>query len=363
MAAAHLIVVPYELDRLRHGVGKGPERLLEGGAAEALGAAGLEVETRIVELDQEHDNETDACFDLIGRVAGPWRRRVATGRSRWCLGQLLPAALGVSLAGLAEERLGVVWFDAPGGFNSRRPPSTGISMACRWRRSPAAPGRRWPPRSRAFARCLDTVVVLAGARAFDPPEERRLDASAISRVSSLELAEPARLTAAIENLRPVPTSIYLHLDLDVLDSGDGEVNVYSAAGGVSEGELEAAVAAVLDGFEVRALSLTAFDPERDRPGSASRGSPASASAAARAARTRRAELGLERRPGLVAVDAEDDPLEPLAGVEVAADLLDLDPRRLGEREAADAGAEGDQRERRRAELVGRPAACSRSRRG
>ena len=56
--------------------------------------------------------------------------------------------------------------------------------------------------------------------------------------------------------------------------------------------------------------------------------------------------------GLVAVDGEDDALEAAARGEVAADLLDLDPRCLLEREATDAGAEGDQRERSGAELVG-----------
>ena len=265
MAAAHLIVVPYELDRLRHGVGKGPERLLEGGAAEALGAAGLEVETRIVELDQEHDNETDACFDLIGRVAGTVAEARRDGAFPVVVsGSCCHAALGVS-AGLAEERLGVVWFDAHGDFNE---PSTAVYGYFDGMPLATLTGGAWQALATqvpGFRPVPETAVVLAGARAFDPPEERRLDASAITRVSSLELAEPRQLTAAIENLRPVPTSIYLHLDLDVLDSGDGEVNVYSAAGGVSEGELEAAVAAVLDGFEVRALSLTAFDPERDRP--------------------------------------------------------------------------------------------------
>ena len=42
---------------------------------------------------------------------------------------------------------------------------------------------------------------------------------------------------------------------------------------------------------------------------------------------------------------------------MAADLLDLDPGGLVERKAADAGAEGDQRQRAGAELVGDGAAC------
>ena len=53
----------------------------------------------------------------------------------------------------------------------------------------------------------------------------------------------------------------------------------------------------------------------------------------------------------LAVDGEDHALEPRAGVEVPADLLHLDPRRLLEREAADARAEGDEREAARPERV------------
>ena len=54
------------------------------------------------------------------------------------------------------------------------------------------------------------------------------------------------------------------------------------------------------------------------------------------------------------MDREDHALQPRAAVEVAADLLDLDPRRLVEREAADAGPERDEREAAGAELVGAP---------
>ena len=45
MTGFRLIVMPYELGRLRDGVGRGPERLLEAGAVEALGSAGATGET------------------------------------------------------------------------------------------------------------------------------------------------------------------------------------------------------------------------------------------------------------------------------------------------------------------------------
>ena len=44
------------------------------------------------------------------------------------------------------------------------------------------------------------------------------------------------------------------------------MNVYSVPGGVSASRLEALVAVVLDRFPVRAVSLTAYDPECDPDG-------------------------------------------------------------------------------------------------
>ena len=49
-----------------------------------------------------------------------------------------------------------------------------------------------------------------------------------------------------------------------LGLNEAPVNVYSPPGGPSAGRLEALVAELLDRFPVRAVSLTAYDPEVDR---------------------------------------------------------------------------------------------------
>ena len=82
MSEFRLIAMPYELDRLRYGVGRGPERLLEAGAAEALAGAGGTLQPRFVELSEAHDSETDACFGLMRLVADEVRAARNEGRSR-----------------------------------------------------------------------------------------------------------------------------------------------------------------------------------------------------------------------------------------------------------------------------------------
>jgi arginase family enzyme len=67
-------------------------------------------------------------------------------------------------------------------------------------------------------------------------------------------------------MEPAPTGLYLHLDLDVLDSEEARVNIYSVPDGLSAGELTAQVRSLLDTRPVRAVSLTAYDPECDSEG-------------------------------------------------------------------------------------------------
>ena len=259
VAGYRLIVVPYELGRLRDGVGNGPERLLEAGAEAALAASGAPVRRELVELDPAFNRtgrgEVDACFELIRLVAGRVRAAVEDGAFPVVLSGSCFAGVGV-VAGLTEPDPAVVWFDAHSDFNS---PDTsiggyfdGMGLAVltggAWQAMHArVPGARPVPES---------AVILAGARDFDPPEVRRLGASAVTHLRPEELGGLAGALAAIS---PAPSGVYVHVDLDVLDSDEARVNVYSAPGGPSGAELADLVGTVCRESPVRALSLTAYD--------------------------------------------------------------------------------------------------------
>lgn len=109
----------------------------------------------------------------------------------------------------------------------------------------------------------ETAVVLAGARDFDEPEERRLDSSAVAHLTPDSSKSPEPLLEAIAALVPAPTGLYVHVDLDVLDIDEARVNIYSAPDGLSAQELESVVGAIAHRCPVRAFSLTAYDPEYD----------------------------------------------------------------------------------------------------
>ena len=67
-------------------------------------------------------------------------------------------------------------------------------------------------------------------------------------------------------ISPAPSGVYLHVDLDVLDTEVAHVNVYAAAGGLTGARLADLVGAICRESPVRALSLTAYDPGFDPEG-------------------------------------------------------------------------------------------------
>jgi arginase len=269
MDAIRLVVMPYELDRLREGVGRGPEHLLERGARDALATAGATVQTDVIELDNGFGvsgvGDVDAGFELIRRVSDRVRLARQQGAFPVVLSGSCFAGVGV-VAGLDEPAPGVVWFDAHADFNE---PATSISGYFDGMGLAVLTGGAWQgllatvPGTRPVP---ESAVVLAGARDFDPPEETRLRASQIAHLTAGDLRSPEAVVEALQAVVPEITGLYIHLDLDVLDVEVARVNVYGAAGGLDGDQLEALVEAIIRAFPVRAISLTAYDPECDAEG-------------------------------------------------------------------------------------------------
>ena len=267
MTRVPLVVVPYELGRYREGVGCGPEHLLELGAADVLASNGADVEVRTVRLDARWNasgaGEGDAAFELIRLVAAEVRHARRDGALPVVLSGSCFGAVGV-VAGLDEAVPGVVWFDSHGDFNEPATTTEGyidgmglaILTGSAWQGMlGTVPGARPVPES---------YVVLAAARSFDPPEERRLHASRIVQMSTDVLRSPTNLVDALAGLSPRITGLYVHLDLDVLDAATAQANLYTTPNGLNAHELDALITALLETFPVHAISLTAYDPSFDR---------------------------------------------------------------------------------------------------
>ena len=114
------------------------------------------------------------------------------------------------------------------------------------------PGFRSVPESR---------VCLVGARDVDAAEAELLRASAATVLPPADV--PLRLSATLDTIRRESGTVYLHVDLDVLDPGEGTANAFAAPDGLRLAQVLEVIAATRARFRVGAVALTAYDPAYD----------------------------------------------------------------------------------------------------
>lgn len=162
-----------------------------------------------------------------------------------------------AVAGLQRRHrdLAVLWLDAHGDFNTPAISTSGylggMALAMLTGRTPGlfddTLGLRPVPES---------SVVLADVREPDPAELDALTASHVRRVP----ADPAAITAALGRLGPVP--VYLHLDIDVIDSADVPGARFPAGAGPSLVQIEECLVAASAAADIAAAYLAcAWLPE------------------------------------------------------------------------------------------------------
>ncbi|MBX3194518.1 MAG: arginase family protein [Microbacteriaceae bacterium] len=162
----------------------------------------------------------------------------------------------VSFAAIAHAARGgdvaLVWFDAHPDLNS---PATSPSGAFAGMVLRALVDEGVVPAER---------VLLAGARAWDPGEEAFAAEAGIRSFTVDELAEPAGLADAV--VATGATSVYLHVDLDVLDPAEFAGLLDPEPFGLPVAGLVAAVSALTARLPLAGATIAAYAPasEQDR---------------------------------------------------------------------------------------------------
>jgi arginase len=261
-----LLAVPYDSGNHRARMGAGPEALLQSGLENALRDKGHDVQTKIAELAADSwQAEIQTSFELMRMLSKAVREALAAGRFPIVLAGNCNTAIG-TLAALGH--VGVVWFDAHADFNT---PDTTTSGFLDGTAVAIITGRCWKQISGTvpeFKPVADERICLIGTRDVDSLEGRLL------ADSNVDVIEPSRirsdLSHSLNSMRQHVESVYVHLDLDVLDAGVAAANSFAVSGGLTIDDVEYALAEIARDFRIAAVTLSAYDPAADTNGAAGR---------------------------------------------------------------------------------------------
>jgi len=247
-------------------MGAGPRALLDGGLQQALREPGNRVYTKIAELpaDRWHA-EIQTSFELMRMLSGAVREARDSNRLPIVLAGNCNTAVG-TLAGLGAESTGVAWFDAHADFNT---PETTTSGFLDGTAVAILTGRCWTQLAATvpdFQPIADERVCLIGTRDVDSLEGGLLDESKVKLIPPRKLRSSLR--DALGAVSKHVDRIYVHIDLDVLDSSVASANSYAVAGGLTVDNVEYALSEIARLFRIAGLTLSAYDPAADRDGAA-----------------------------------------------------------------------------------------------
>ncbi len=251
-----IIAWPFEHGTPDVGMGAGAA-LLAGDAPlhAALSDAGWAPTVQRILAADPAVGEVTRIFDLLRAQEAAVRE--ARGRGAF---PLVLAGGCISATGTVAgcDAHGAVWLDAHADFDT---PDDNVSGSMDVMALSILCGSAWPAQHATIANAValaEERVALLGVRDLADYQRDRLAASALRTVPGAFDGWAA--TAAITAL---PQRLYLHVDLDVLDTSVGHANRFAAPGGPSLETVLAAIDTTFDHATVLAAALTAYEPTAD----------------------------------------------------------------------------------------------------
>lgn len=263
-----IIQVPYDSGHKDLRQGCGPASFIDRGLDQLLESDGHQVKIAHIEAASAFTTEIGTAFELNRLLAHQVKSAVGSGRFPAVLSGNCNSCLG-TIAGIKSDRLGVVWFDAHGEFNT---PETTQSGFLDGMPLAMATGRCWKAILRTipgFSPVKESNVILIGAVDLDEEEERQLRQSEVNVIGSRRTTGDNLLKEiedALKKLKKSVSGIYLHIDMDAFTIEGGAANHFGVSGGLKPELIEAAIAMVQRYFKLQACTVASFDPAFDSSG-------------------------------------------------------------------------------------------------
>lgn len=271
-----VITLPFNAQGKGKGGAAGPEALVRSGLLGEVSRQGHSVVVNAVEMSAAEESAYGG-WQRVGLANGHLADLVAEARQqgRFVVG-LLSDCNGVlgMLGGLQQSdhpawprRVGLVWIDAHGDYNT---PETSPSGMLGGMPVAVAAGKALTRLRKAskIAVALQTPdIIMAGLRDLDPPERELILGDGLITFSEDDLINISpELQAGIARLCQREDIVYVHVDLDILDPGVAPAAGLPTKGGLTGEQLGNVLAWLLAQPKVAALAMVSYRAADDTDG-------------------------------------------------------------------------------------------------
>ncbi len=243
----------------------GPVHFIQNGLDAILQNSGHRVSVTTVESSIPFASEIGTTFDVNQTLAKQVQSAVHNNRFPFVLAGNCNSCIG-TLAGLDSKRLGIIWFDAHGDFNTPETTTTGfldgmgLAMAA---------GRCWKPLLNSidgFNPVPENCIIHVGSQDLDPAEKKMFEEAKIPLIVANSTDENeilGDLKSALLELKNRVDGIYLHIDMDVLETKQGKPNHLAVPGGLPPHIVNEAIGIIKKYIKIEGCAVASFDPAFD----------------------------------------------------------------------------------------------------
>jgi arginase len=259
-----LVEVPFHAGDDGHPSSRGPQRLLEAGAAQLFAERGIAVTVERAGRETAFADTASSSAQVNRQLAAIVRRAVTGGQLPVVLAGSCNACLGV-LAGFEHAHCGAVWLDAHADFNTPESSVTGFFAGMSLAIITGHCYRRYWAQIGDSTPLAEETIAIYGVRNLSPEAEReRLQRSAIQVVAWRDGRPDREMGSTLDNLAGRVREVYLHVDFDAFapELAPGIADE-PTPGGLSIEQAETIIGATADRFRIRAATLATYAPERD----------------------------------------------------------------------------------------------------
>ncbi len=269
--------VPLDLGADRRGIDMGPDALRNDGLVEALEGLGIEVQdTGNIQVPprpgrrrqdarlKNYDEVIAACRKVRDFVDGSIR----DGFFPLVIGGDHSIAMGTTAAlSMHYGRIGVIWIDAHGDFNTEETTITGNIHGMSFATSCGRGTRNLVGKMGVRTRVSERNCVLVGARDLDPLERELLKSSDVTVFTMRDIDEQGMYRIMRKALRIAcdgTDALHVSFDLDVMDPVEAPGVGTPVQGGMTYREAHLAMEMISECANFKSLEVVELNPILDR---------------------------------------------------------------------------------------------------